>query len=115
MKIKAIINSNGEKIVENLEGILDMGIISYHERDNTYVSINTLKNELVRENVTIKLRYTFDLNKPTKGYIHVKEVDSDVLVDIRTNTIINDEYKYYVEYTIEDDAFIYELDYMEVE
>lgn len=114
IKIKAIITLTDQKITENVIGSIESGIISYQENNNTYVYLDTNKDELIRENNEITLKYIFDESKTTKGNIMVKELNQELALDIKTNKIEKENNRYKVEYEVENNVFYYELKYWEV-
>lgn len=113
IKIKTLIKSNNELIEYETYANLINSVVSYEEKDGTYVYLDLDKDELIRENKQMLMRYSFIKNKKTKGIITIKDISRDLEVDIKTKNIIKDNKKYYIEYEIEDDFFIYELDFME--
>ena len=114
IKIKASITSNNEKYTEEVIGNIESNIINYQEKDKTMIYLDINKNELIRENNFLLLKYKFNLNEISTGTIYIKELNNYTEVQIKTNKIIKDEYKYYVEYMLDSDKFIYELEYTEV-
>ncbi len=113
IKMTITIISNGNKIKENLIGTINEGIISYSEDNNTYVYLDIERNALIRENDDLYLKYTFDENDKTLGNVLIKEFNKEVTVDIKTECIEKSNNRYYVEYLIEKDKFIYEITFRE--
>ncbi len=113
IKIKAIITTNDETIQENTFGSFVSGIISYKESDNTCVYLDITKNELIRENDNLFMKYGFIENRRSNGMLHIKDLNKEVEVEIETQKIINQENTYYVEYKIDENKFIYKLTYEE--
>ena len=114
VKIKSKIISNDQKIIENISGIIESGIISYQENNNTYVYLDINRDELIRENEEMNMKYAFNEKSITKSQIIVKSLNQQLELDIKTNLIEKSKNKYKVEYQIEEDKFTYELEYMEV-
>ena len=112
-KIKAIITTNNETIQENTIGSFINGIISYKESDDTCVYLDITKNELIRENDNLFMKYGFIENRRSKGKLHIKDLNKEVELEIETKKIINQEKTYYVEYKIDENEFIYKLTYEE--
>lgn len=112
-KIKAIITTETEKIQENVIGSFIDGIISYQEDSKTDVYLDINKNELIRENEQMLMKYIFDENRRTKGLINIKDINKELEVEIETLKLNKKDNYYYVEYKIEDNTFIYELSYTE--
>lgn len=113
IKIKAIITTNDETIQENTNGTFIGGIISYQESDKTYVYLDITKNELIRENDNLFMKFGFIENRRSNGIIHIKDLNKEVDLEIETQKIINEENTYYVEYKIDENKFIYKLTYEE--
>ena len=112
-KIKAIIKTNNESNQENTFGSFVNGIISYKESDNTCVYIDITKDELIRENDNLFMKYGFIENRRSYGSLHIKDLNKEVEIEIDTKKIIKENNKYYVEYKIDDNEFVYELTYEE--
>lgn len=112
-KIKAIITTNDQKIKENVIGSFINGIISYQENSKTDVYLDINKNELIRENEQMLMKYIFDENRRSKGLINIKDINKELEVDIETLKLNKKDNYYYIEYKIEEDKFIYELTYTE--
>lgn len=113
IKIKTKIISNDQKITENVIGSIESGIISYQENNNTYVYLDVKRDELIRENIEMNMKYIFDKQKITKAKIFIKGLNQELELDIKTLKIDKNENKYKVEYIIEKDKFTYEIEYME--
>ena len=112
-KIKAIITTNDQPIKENVIGSFINGIISYQEENKTDVYLDINKNELIRENEQILMKYIFDENRRSKGTINIKDINRNLEIDIETLLLNKKDNYYYVEYKIEENKFIYELLYTE--
>lgn len=112
-KIKVIITTEEEKIQENVVGSFINDIISYQENNNTYVYLDINKNELIRENDQMLMKYVFNENRRSKGIINIKDINKDLELEIETKKLIKKDNYYYVEYKIEENKFIYELSYTE--
>lgn len=113
VKINAIIKTEEEKIKEKTTGSIISGVISYKENSNTYVYLDLNKDELIRENEQMLMKYSFDKNRRTKGFVTIKDMNKNLELDIQTMKLEKKEHQYYVEYKIEENKFIYEIEYME--
>jgi len=102
-KIKVKINDL-ETIVDSN---IDNNIIRYMEPDNTNVSYDLDKNILERDNEDIHLIYDFT-NKT--GSILVKEMDKELELSIENVLIERNNNNVRVNYSIENDDFIYEVE-----
>ena len=114
LKIKSIITLKDQILEEENIGSFECGVISYQESNNTYVYIDINRNELIRENNELNMKYIFNENELTKGYIYIKELNQDLELDIKTKLIEKESNRYKIEYMIEEDTFIYEIEYAEV-
>ena len=114
LKIKSIITLKDQILEEENIGSFESGVISYQESNNTYVYIDINRNELIRENNELTMKYSFNENELTKGYIYVKDLDHNLELDIKTKLIEKESNRYKIEYMIEEDTFIYEIEYAEV-
>jgi len=114
LKIKTTIKTKSEKTAVNTMGTIESGIISYKENNNTYMYLDINRNELIRENDEINMKYSFKEKETTKGTIFIKELNKNIKLDIKTIKIEKTDYKYKVEYIIEEETFIYEITYREV-
>ena len=115
LNIKSKIILKDQVIEEEVLGSFESGVISYQEKNNTYVYIDINRNELIRENDELTMKYIFSENELTKGYIYIKELNQDLELDIKTKLIEKDSNKYKVEYIEEEETFVYEIEYAEVE
>ena len=114
IKIEATIISQDLKVKENVTGTIESGIINYQESNNTYVILDINRNEMIRENDAILLKYVFRENQETIGTILVKELNKELEIIVNTGTIERDDDKYCVSYEVENDSFVYEVKYVEV-
>ena len=114
LNIKSKIILKDQVIEEEVLGSFESGVISYQEKNNTYVYIDINRNELIRENDELTMKYIFSENELTKGYIYIKELNQDLELDIKTKLIEKDSNKYKVEYIVEEETFVYEIEYAEV-
>lgn len=100
--------------INDLESIIDStikdSIIKYMEPDNTEVSYNLLENILIRDNDDIYMIYDFN-NK--KGTILIKEMDKELELLIENIDIERINNNVRVNYSIENNDFIYELEVLE--
>ena len=85
LKIKSIISLKDQLIEEEMVGSFESGVISDQESNNTYVYIDINRNELIRENNELNMKYIFNENELTKGYIYIKELNQDLGIPISVN------------------------------
>ena len=97
--------------IDNTEYIvnysIDKEIISYKELDNTLVNYDLDKNILIRDNDEIHMIY--DFNNKT-GSILIKEMDRELEILIENIDIERDKNNIKVNYSIENNDFMYELE-----
>ena len=113
INIKTTITIDEEKIQDNVSGSFINGIISYQEKDGTYVYLDINKDELIRENDELVMKYIFNKNRRSIGNVFIKDINKNLELEIETKNIKKQEHNYYVEYKIEENKFIYELLYTE--
>ncbi len=100
--------------IDEEENILDYTInkkiINYKEIDNTIVSYDLENNILIRDNDDIHMIYDFN-NK--KGTILIKEMDRELELLIENIEIERVKNNIKVNYSIENNDFLYELEVLE--
>ena len=82
--------------------------IKYNEPDNTKVVFDYQKKELIRENDTMKMTYSF--NNKSKSNILIKEYDRYIDIDIKTNKVIHEDNNLEIEYEFDNDKFLYRIE-----
>ena len=111
-KIKILVtikNDANDSTYETL-AITHDDIISYKEKDGTLVIYNLDTNSLVRENDELRMDYLFDMSKKTNGTITIKEYNKDVYVSILTKKIERKNNDIEVQYSIENQEFLYKIE-----
>lgn len=102
-KLKVKIND-----LENIvNSTINNDIIKYNEIDNTKVSYDLNKNILERDNDDLHMIYDFN-NK--KGTILIKEMNRELELSIENINIERDKNNIKVNYSIENNDYIYELE-----
>ena len=110
IKVKIQIkNNHGDNKFDTI-AILQDEVIKYTEEDNTKVKYNYKNNELIRENNELLMKYSFNSDKITKGEILVKELDRNLDIEIKTKSIDRKDNDLKVEFSIEDEKFIYRIE-----
>jgi uncharacterized beta-barrel protein YwiB (DUF1934 family) len=88
IRIKAILTNEteNEKTVSNVDGIIINNTIKYQELDKTKITLTFKDNsvELIRENEEVKIDILFMENKETSSEYYVKELDFKIPVKIIT-------------------------------
>lgn len=105
-KIRVKINED-ESIID---AIIDNNIIKYMEPENTSVSYDLENNILERDNEDIHMIYDFN-NK--NGSILVKEMERELEISIENILIDRLKNNIKVNYSIENNDFLYELEVLE--
>ena len=86
---------------------IDSEVINYKEIDNTNVYYDLKNNILIRDNDDLHMIYDFN-NK--KGTILIKEFEREIEVVIENIDIEKNKNNIKVNYSIENNDFIYELE-----
>ena len=95
-------------ITENIvDYTIDSEVINYKEIDNTNVYYDLKNNILIRDNDDLHMIYDFN-NK--KGTILIKEFEREIEVVIENIDIEKNKNNIKVNYSIENNDFIYELE-----
>jgi len=94
--------------IENIvDYTIDSEVINYKEIDNTNVYYDLKNNILIRDNDDLHMIYDFN-NK--KGTILIKEFEREIEVVIENIDIEKNKNNIKVNYSIENNDFIYELE-----
>ena len=109
IKINVIIKNNNDKINFNKAAILRENKIEYIEDNNTITKFDFEKKQLIRTNDIIKMVYYFDKKKETEGLITLKESNTTVTINITTNKIQRTDHDIKIEYSIENEVFLYQI------
>ena len=109
IKINVIIKNNNDNINFNTTAILRENKIEYIEDNNTITKFDFEKNQLIRNNNNIKMVYYFDNNNETEGLITLKDSNKTVTINITTNKIERKDHDIKIEYSIEDEVFLYQI------
>lgn len=98
----------------NVEGILDRksNILKYQEPDNTHVIINLFNHSLIRENDKILMTFKFSLDSVTENEYLLKDMKKVLKIDIFTHKVDIRKNFYSVEYSINNDRFIYTVEFV---
>lgn len=108
-----LVNTEG-KIEYTIPAIYheDEKVIVYKEQDeqNTSVRFNYVTKELVRENNSLIMNYTFNKEKNSQGSIYVKGMEKKLDVVIKTTKLLRCDKNIEIEYQIENDKFNYKIE-----
>ncbi len=114
IKIKAIIEANGQINEQICDGFLNDSIIDYIENDGTCVYVDTKRNEMIRENANLLMKLEFATNQESYGQLALKDLNRKMSLKIKTKSIEKCPKKICIEYIIEDnDRFRYNLSWEE--
>mgnify|MGYP007069847129 CR=1 FL=1 len=111
-KIKTKITIHNKEINSTFEttAIVTDNKIKYYENENTLVIFDYNKNHLVRKNNELEMEYLFDENQETLGKIKIIELEKKLEIIIKTNKIRRNSWNIRVEFQIENNPFIYEIE-----
>lgn len=110
-KLVNITIKNGEesnKITVN--AIVEDEKIKYLEKDNTIVVFKYKDNILIRENNDLRMEYIFKERQETEGILLIKEYNKEMSIKIYTEKIIKNDENLEVEFNIENNKFIYNIE-----
>ncbi len=104
IRIKAILTNEteNEKTVSNVDGIIINNTIKYQELDKTKITLTFKDNsvELIRENEEVKIDILFMENKETSSEYYVKELDFKIPVKIITKKLKIDDNNIKIKYDL---------------
>ena len=119
IKVKVTIENKDmkEQSVYNAIYIKEKDIIKYQEKDKTSVTLHKKDNILIRENKDIYMEYPFDESHTTDGILRLKDMDKEFLLILKTQSLVNKENLYKVEYKLVEtkDVFTYTVEVEEKE
>ena len=110
INIKVTIKNKESDISYETKGILLNNELKYYEENNTKVVFNYDNNHLIRTNDELRMDFTFDLKKKTKGKIEIEELDKELEVEINTKRIERQDNNILLDYSIDEDKFIYRIE-----
>ena len=110
INIKVTIKNKESDISYETKGILLNNELKYYEENNTKVVFNYDNNHLIRTNDELRMDFTFDLKKKTKGKIEIEELDKELEVEIKTKRIERQDNNILLDYSIDEDKFIYRIE-----
>ncbi len=104
-----------EKIYEyNVPAIYneDESVIIYKEQDDehTKTRFNYRTKELIRENDSLIMHYTFNKDKNSQGTIKIIELGGTLHVTIKTNRLVRCAQNIDIEFEIENQTFNYKIE-----
>ncbi len=111
-KVQILVHIKNNDQEENLElnAILQDDVIKYKENETTTLSYNYEQSKLTRETDELRITYFFDENKNTIGTIYIKEMNREIKVNITTKKIIKEGNNIKIEFIIENNRFLYEIE-----
>ncbi len=87
--------------------------IVYLEDDKTKTTIQLKESKLRRENANLWMEYPFEEQNSTQGIIKVKDLNKNILVNIRTKRLIRENKNIEIEYELENENYKYKLEVIE--
>lgn len=108
--IESSIKSRAENILTHTHGILNNGKVIYKDNDNISVTLYLNQDNilLVRENSQYKLKLDFSNNKCT---YKLKENNASLDMSLNVINIFIENNSVEIKYKLEDDDFMYKLNY----
>jgi len=106
IKINVLLSTKEETKTWKVVGIIQEELLKYKE-DETTVTFDYEKHILKRDNKELKMVYHFNNNQ---GTITIKENNQIIEIPIETKSIKRNGNDIRIEYQIEDDIFIYQLE-----
>ena len=84
----------------------------YVEKDDLRtVNIYDYKNNIIKkDNDDIYLELKFDINKPTKNKLVLKRENKEFILDIETKEIIQDQNSIKINYSLNDQDYLYKIE-----
>ncbi len=106
IRMKVGITNQNEKQTIQVSAIFQDDILKYKEND-TRVILDYTKHILIRENDNYKMIFHFNDNQ---GTIITKENNISIDIPIKTNKIERKEKDIIIEYIIEEEKFLYQVE-----
>lgn len=108
INIKVSIKNNEKEEQYETIAIIQDNILKYQEKDNTIVIFNYDENTLTRENNELLLKYRY--SDISEGTIYIKELDREIKVNIKTIKLERKENDIKINFMIENNIFLYEIE-----
>lgn len=118
-RLKALITikTNEQNLTDQLEVNYDpkKHYIYYLESDldQTAVIYDYKKNILKRDNLKLSQEFTFIENQTTKNKMILKDLNNNLDIDIFTNKITANEPSIEINYTFNEEEYLYEIEILE--
>ena len=112
INIKVTLISEDDIKEENYHAIFqkEEDVITYQEQDQTITKINKKGSKLRRENKELIMEFSFDEGKETLGKLHIKNLNKNLNLKVKTNKILKEENKLEIEYELENQKYTYKLE-----
>lgn len=104
--------SNNHEVRYDTKAIVTEKAITYIEKDGkkTKTYFNYEKNQLIRENKEILMKYNFDKAKETTGQLLVYDVEKSVLLKIKTKELIRENENISIKFLVENEPIEYKIE-----
>ena len=104
--------SNNHEVRYDAKAIIHDNSIVYVEKDEkkTKTYFNYDKNQLIRENKELSLKYNFDEKKKTTGQLLVYELQKYVTLKIETKKLVRCDYNIEIDFLVENEPIKYKIE-----
>lgn len=111
-KVRITTISNDHEVRYDTKAIIHDNSIVYIEKDDkkTKTYFNYDKNQLIRENKELSLKYNFDENKKTTGQLLVYELQKYVTLKIETKKLVRCDYNIEIDFMVEKEPIKYKIE-----
>lgn len=111
-KVRITTISNDHEVRYDTKAIIHDNSIVYIEKDDkkTKTYFNYDKNQLIRENKELSLKYNFDENNPTTGQLLVYELQKYVTLKIVTKKLVRCDHNIEIKFMVENEPIEYKIE-----
>lgn len=110
IRILVTVNNDESNTTNEFDAIIQDQTLKYIENKETTVIFSYLKNILIRENNELRMEYSFNENKKTKGIILVKEYNQEINVEVDTKSIKKENNNIEIDFNVENNKFKYKVE-----
>lgn len=90
--------------------------VTVENEPTTFLKIEQKEDRLIlmRKNETLRMRYTFQLEKTTKGICQINELAKPIWLTINTTKVIQEPGRIFIEYRLEETPYQFEIKWREL-